>query len=125
MTTEALKRRLTSKYDKLSKEWPSHLEVDADTYANVCQTIFDNVGSEDNDGANIVKRMTISFGVNNGILFKNIELILTPKVNMKPLLSIDEIKTIYNLLKNQYVNYENTEAIEVLNKMEKLVEGDK
>lgn len=31
---------------------------------------------------------------------------------------------IYNLLRNQYVSYENTKAIELLNKMEKLIGGD-
>lgn len=42
----------------------------------------------------------------------------------KQYLTLDEIRTLYNLLRNQYVSYENTKAIELLNKMEKLTRGD-
>jgi hypothetical protein len=65
-TTEELRRKFNNEF-RLSK-WPATYEVDSETYANVCQTIFEWAGD-----LGLVK---IAIGPNNGIMFKNVELIL-------------------------------------------------
>ena len=53
-------------------EWPRTFVVDAETYANCCQKVFDYV--------NETLGAQVYLGVeNNGLIFKNIELILKPK----------------------------------------------
>jgi len=53
-------------------QWPATYEVDADTYANVCQEIFTKQCNE-KDGPWI----TIAVGPHrDGIMFRNVELIL-------------------------------------------------
>ena len=70
--------------DKLNKElWgmkprPSTYKVDAETYASICQDVFDNKIGTDvvsvlKDGTQIIR---VFVGPNNGILFKGFELIL-------------------------------------------------
>lgn len=55
--------------------WPPNWEVDAETYANVCQEVFNRASKylqvlDDNYIINVV------VGPNHGIMFKNVELIL-------------------------------------------------
>ena len=52
-------------------EWPKSVIVDHETYANVCQDIFNHIINE--DGGPWVH---LGLGPNNGIMFKNVELIL-------------------------------------------------
>ncbi len=54
---------------------PDHLDVDAVTYANICQYVFDN-HQEATITSKFVKHIEIAIGMNNGIMFKGIELIL-------------------------------------------------
>ncbi len=37
-------------------------------------------------------------------------------------LTIDEIKTLYNLLKHQYISYENIDAINLVRKLGRLID---
>ena len=53
-------------------EWPKSVIVDHETYANVCQDVF-NYKIE---GDNTKLYAEIDLGPNNGIMFKNVELIL-------------------------------------------------
>lgn len=123
MTTIEFRKELNEKYG-LDKEWPRHLEVDNDTYANICQSIFDyNSENEEYRNDLTIKRMTLSFGINNGILYKGIELIPNGRKQNIGLLSLEEIKVLYNLLSNQYVNYENEAAILLMRKMAKMLDG--
>jgi hypothetical protein len=62
-----------------SIEYPIILEVDAETYADVCQEIFNwHVGNHlvilvPGTGCELTH---LALGQNNGIMFKNVELIL-------------------------------------------------
>lgn len=53
--------------------WPASIEVDADTYANVIQSYFDIF---DVPGFKCEKLIHICLGPSNGVMFKNVELIL-------------------------------------------------
>ena len=74
MTATELIRHLNEAYG-ISKPFPDHLEVDAETYANVCQHVFDShhYAAVDKTGK---KSIEIQIGNNNGILVKGVELIL-------------------------------------------------
>lgn len=120
MTASELATELSDKFG-MSK-WPDHYEVDAETYANVCQHVFDGLVVDGNFGT--FKRVKgLSLGQNNGIMFKNVEIILSP-VSSSPLLTVDEIRTLYNLLKAQYISYENDKGIAVVRKLRDLVGED-
>lgn len=75
MTTEELRRHFNDNFE-LDK-WPETFEVDHETYANVCNYIFSLV-KENGYLISIgsITRIGISVGLNGGILFKNVELIL-------------------------------------------------
>lgn len=124
MTAEELRRKFNESFE--IDKWPDHYEVDADTYANVCQHILDHYGEIIEDGVielyGGVKRMTLSVGINNGVLFKGVELILKDD---KPteLLTLEDIKVLYALLSNQYINYENEAAILLVRKISKMLNG--
>ena len=73
MTATALREHLNLTYG--SGPWPDHIEVDGQTYANVCQAIFDY----HQEAVLLVKgckKIPIIIGPNNGIMYKNVELIL-------------------------------------------------
>jgi len=64
-------------------EWPKSFNVDHETYANVCQDVFNWYVKNKNEvtkySVHIEGEETIielSIGPNNGIMFKNVELIL-------------------------------------------------
>lgn len=121
MTTIEFRKELNEKYG-LDKEWPRHLEVDNDTYANICQSIFDyNSENEEYRNDLTIKRMTLSFGINNGILYKGIELILDGRASNKHL-DLEEVRTLYNLLERQYVSYEDMKGIEIVRKLRNILE---
>ncbi len=76
MTADELHRLLNDLYGR-TKPWPKYREVDAETYANVCQEIFDNLIKTYPRADNHVY---IALGpLTNGIMFKNVELILVKK----------------------------------------------
>ena len=127
MTAEELRIKLSNE-SIVNKKWPDHLEVDADTYANACQAIFD--WAVEQDGVDVskdftLKRQTISFGINNGIMFKNVELILThsqeSELQTFGYLNMDELRVIYNLLLHEYISYENIDAINLIHKIRSLI----
>lgn len=63
--------------------WPQTYIVDAETYGYCCQAVFDNTVkrlSEFLEDNTFVNTYAISLGHNNGIMFKNVELILEKKL---------------------------------------------
>lgn len=83
MTTDELRRKFNSKFGL--DEWPNSYEVDAETYANVCQSIFKYKVEYGIDTFPVTYNtvdgikghyINLGLGPNNGIMFKDIELIL-------------------------------------------------
>jgi len=80
MTAEELNQIFNNKYG-LEKEWPKIYPVDAETYGNICQAFFTWAIESENeeivwkDGNSTLIRLAL--GPNNGLMFKNVELILT------------------------------------------------
>lgn len=77
MTANELKKYFNNTYNTLDKEWPKTFEVDAETYANCCQEIFN---TKQKIRLNGILWMEVSVGDNNGLMFKNIELIYRSKI---------------------------------------------
>lgn len=73
---------LTSYFNRIfgiEKEWPKQFEVDAETYANCCQFVFDRQV----DGEEITRLLGDKLGItvfvgekHKGLAFKGVELIL-------------------------------------------------
>jgi len=61
----------------LSKLWPKSFEVDAETYANCCNAVFDWT-SKSTTAVQISQNqyIRVCIGPNKGLMFKNVELIL-------------------------------------------------
>ena len=85
MTANELRALFNESYG-IDRSWPKTYEVDADTYANVCQAVFSNkisrgdaarVGNE--QAGTFYSILDLAIGLNGGILFKNVELILKGK----------------------------------------------
>lgn len=57
----------------MEKEWPKTFQVGAATYGEVCQAIFNHIVDDNMENNGVID---ISIGPNNGIMFKNVELIL-------------------------------------------------
>jgi hypothetical protein len=76
MTFNELRRKFNNEF--ALGEWPTTYELDAKTYANVCQYIFDNKGETSFIEIGKDKLIEIAIGPNNGIMFKNVELIYKP-----------------------------------------------
>ena len=73
MTADELAKLIRGGLDRLD-----HVEVDAETYSNVCQRVFDMCG---NVGLNTInsaaaKNLNVLIGRNNGIIFNGVEIIL-------------------------------------------------
>ena len=75
MTAKELRSVFNEKFG--FTKWPAWFEVDAETYGNVCQEIFDKA-LEDQfpDVTPKTFRLQIAVGPSNGILYKGVELIL-------------------------------------------------
>ena len=71
MTADELAHLFNTEFG-LHDQWPRSYKVDGDTYANVCQRIFEYAIK-----TGPYREITIFIGPNNGIIFKNVELILT------------------------------------------------
>lgn len=77
MTADQLRKHFNDTFG-IDKPWPSQFEVDAETYGNVCQAVFDwHIKNhlyilEPGIGYQI----HIKVGLNGGIMFKNMELLL-------------------------------------------------
>ncbi len=78
MTANELKKKFDDEFGLNPR--PGQFKVDHETYANVCQSYFNWIIKnkvlvwEEQDGSN--KLIHVALGPNNGIMFKNIELIL-------------------------------------------------
>ena len=71
MTTTELQKKFNLEFGL--SPWPASYQVDHETYANVCQTIFGVLKSLDGlEGYGYV----IMLGPHKGIMFKNVELML-------------------------------------------------
>lgn len=88
MTTDELHRFFNDKFGTY-KSWPSKYEVDHETYANVCQTVFDHLFEQEKEVWETMENeeqqleraldgttLPVAVGSSKGILFKNVELIL-------------------------------------------------
>ena len=76
MTTHELREKFNNEFG--IETWPKTFEVDADTYANVVQDLFNYHKSKYNYTMleyNIWS-LNIIVGSNNGVLYKGVELIL-------------------------------------------------
>lgn len=58
------------------QNWPSTLEVDAETYGNICDWLFKKLHILQQDSYGVIHLL---LGPNQGIMFKHIELILVKK----------------------------------------------
>lgn len=77
MTANQLLTQLNNTYS-LDK-WPKAYEVDHETYANCCQAVFNwlvETGNAQNYPCLESDKEAVSLGPNNGIMFKDVELIL-------------------------------------------------
>ena len=78
LTVEQFTRMLNTNYGM--KEWPKELIVDAETYANCCQAVINHADEKDLGGFEtwfgFYRGVKIAIGNHNGIIFKNVELIL-------------------------------------------------
>lgn len=74
MTANELINYFSSTYG-LNKEWPDTCEVDAITYANCCQAVFE-AAVFNNINCSWGGFYIISLGHNRGLMFKGVELIL-------------------------------------------------
>lgn len=80
MTTQQLREKFNNEFGL--NEWPLIYEVDHETYANVCQSIFEYENllvTLIDKHLREIEIIKIAIGPNNGIMFKNIELILEKK----------------------------------------------
>lgn len=76
MTAEELIEHFNKVYDL--NPWPKIYNVDHITYANCCQYVFNNAQLVDDGGIEEVRYNIywLAIGPNNGLMFKNVELIL-------------------------------------------------
>lgn len=72
MTVDELTRLLNDTYG-ISKWWPKTFEVDHQTYANVCQRVFEVYSSSVYTFPDTV---SVLIGPNKSVMFKGVELIL-------------------------------------------------
>jgi hypothetical protein len=79
MTTEELRQYFNDTFG--FNEWPKTFEVDAETYANVCQSIFKwHIGTHLYTMIpGVGYKIEVSIGISGGIFFKDVELILRDK----------------------------------------------
>ncbi len=85
MTTEQLTKHFNYIFGSgsISNKWPETYKVSARTYGNVCQSILDykiNKLKEQNTAYPNLNIIEILVGENNGLMFKNVELILDDSI---------------------------------------------
>ena len=73
MTAEELHKFFNDRFQM--GQWPRSLEVDAATYGNVCQFIFEHQATRMISHNEEFSEVIISLGPNRGLMFKNVELI--------------------------------------------------
>lgn len=64
----------------MEQKWPKKYGVDAETYGNVCQEVFNHLQRRDSiyiyEHVSGLQFVRLALGPNGGIMFKNVELIL-------------------------------------------------
>lgn len=76
MTPDELRKKLNDEFG-VEKEWPHVYVVDSDTYARVCSEIFTKLIVKGNYfDMGLRKELTIVVGLNGGVMFKGVELLL-------------------------------------------------
>jgi hypothetical protein len=84
MTYDQLLLKLNNEFGL--EEWPTTYEVDVETYGYACQAIFNKIEKErimfwdvviDGKQRPDIEVVTITIGPHNGIMLKNVELIIT------------------------------------------------
>lgn len=80
MTLQELRTELNEKYGL--DPWPATYEVDAETYGNVCRDLFKR-RTKKSVGVGMYE-IKFMVGVNNGPLFKGVELIMKCPVEVSP-----------------------------------------
>jgi len=73
MTSLELYLHMIELAGSVEKPFPETMEVDAETFANICQEIFNKKAPQP---ATTTRVIQISIGKNNGIFFKGVEIIL-------------------------------------------------
>lgn len=76
MTAKELRVMFNEMYG-IDKKWPATFEVSAETYANCCQFVFNYISEEMEWSGHHTEQ--IHLGRNNGLMFKNVELIYKAK----------------------------------------------
>lgn len=81
LTADELAQKMNNEFTKdgINQPWPHSYEVDRDTYLNVLIRCLENPLRTDyyiDSSLQSVKLVVIPLGGNNGILFKNVELIM-------------------------------------------------
>lgn len=104
--------------------WPKLYEVDYETYAEICQFIFNKSEEyeyyKQNNGPSI-SIIRLALGPNEGIVFKNVELIL--KRNNEFKMTIEEVRYFVESIKYEYLSkdtYQESKAL--IERMEKFLE---
>ena len=81
MTAEELRSHFNKVFG-IEKEWPKTYEVDAVTYANCCQDLFNWMAKYKEQAPYVINYENVIFlpcalrRENNGLMFKGVELIL-------------------------------------------------
>lgn len=56
--------------------WPNTFEVDAETYGLICQDVFDHELTRQFPAVDVEFKLKIAMGPHNGIMFRDVELLL-------------------------------------------------
>jgi len=118
MTSDELTQYLVNTYG-MTRKWPTRLEVDSETFSNICKEKFDDTTLEKG-----LKVASIIVGPYKGIMFKGIELILKEPasshvvdgISELPILK-SELKALHSFLfKVGYISYEHDPLIIALSR---------
>lgn len=82
MTANELRNHFNRTFGLRERLWPTTFEVDAETYGNCCQAVFDaELERQFPSVLQMEFRLEIALGPNNGLMFKNVELLIKGKNN--------------------------------------------
>lgn len=76
MTAQELREKMNKDYGDKGLPWPSVLDVDAETYLNVCQFTFQEKTRFSPVPLGGVYSVVIHLGLEKGIMFKGVELVM-------------------------------------------------
>ena len=64
----------------IEQKWPKSYEVDAETYGNVCQFVFEHTHNKTSSPDENITWAEVALGPNDGIMFKDVELKLAQPI---------------------------------------------